>query len=185
MEYGNWNCSVCSVAGEPGKNTFYIFWLCFDFELIPSNGTVIYPLYSSALVVIPTNEWINNCRGQRGSRADPINTGSDFVLTLAQLWWNFQRGRHVLISRPAEGLRRQRGEEREGRGKPWRPRWREKDVNWGTIFLFQPKPCGELRRYSILRVGRPGDVPELLFHCGRWEDECLCEIPGTKAVKSA
>lgn len=38
-------------------------------------------------------------------------------------------------------------------------------------------------RYSILRVGRPGDLPEVVFHCGCWEDECLSEIPGTKALR--
>lgn len=111
------------------------FWLSFHFELIPSNGTNIYPLFSSVLVLIPTNEQINNCRGRRGNRADPINIGSDLLLcaylSSALMELPARETCVDFTARRRSPETERRGERGHGwsRGKPWRARWREKDVN--------------------------------------------------------
>lgn len=138
------------LLGIMGKKHISDFWLAFIFKLIPSNGFVLcqyIPPYSSALVLIPPNEWINNCRGQGGSRADLINTQSDLLhrayLSSALMEHPVRETCVDFMARcrsPETRRERRRWSERVRKSKrgPWRPRWRVRDVNGVQSFLFRP-----------------------------------------------
>lgn len=143
--------TVCALAGDHGKKHISHFWLAFLFKLIPSNGfepCQYIPPYSSALVLIPPNEWINNCRGHGGSRADLVNTQSDLLhrAYLSPALMEEHPVRETCVDfmarrrSPETRRERRRWSERVRKSTrgPRRPRWRERDVN-GVVSI----PTGE------------------------------------------